>query len=666
MQNSRSSAVAAALAAVMALSTLHVPLSAAADERSAPASAEPLFETVDLASAGEGAHTWRIPALEVLPDGTLIAAYDRRNDSAADLPGDLDIMLRRSHDNGRTWTEPQVVADYDDGVGAGDPSLIVDDETGRIFVFYAYGPKGVGFFNSSKGNSNDSTTTLHADYSYSDDGGETWRTRRITEDIKDPSWKGMFASSGTGIQLSDGRLLQQYALNTDDGVFAAGAYSDDNGETWDMGEPVGPLMDENKTVELADGRVMLNSRTGSGAHRLVAYSEDGGLTYSEPEPDHELIDPTNNAAILRYDEDAPPTTPRAHWLLFSNTASTTARENLTVRMSCNDGRTWPISRVVDPGPSAYSTMVRLKDGTFGLFYERGPYRHLTFVRFNAAWLGQDCPTDAGRPKLAAEAAAPGWLTAGEAGTVDVTVTNHGHRSSVPGDVALDVPEGWSAAPDGRDVAPIEAGGSRTVGFTVTPSADLRTGEYDVTADVSAGATELSARSQVLAVGGDPLIDEPIARDLDGADDSVDLTDRLDGVARLDGGVIGVEFSTTEAPAAAALLSASDTSAPSTNLTLSLNRGTPYYEARVDGDYLARMEAAPSLADGERHTVALAVDGDGTSMYVDGAKVADTAAPAFFGHVAGLDGMWAGRNVDSGGAQWHYGGHLERVAVYGRD
>lgn len=353
--------------------------------------ADPLFETTDLATAGEEAHTWRIPALEVLEDGTLVAAYDRRNEDASDLPGDLDIMVRRSHDQGRTWTEPEAVIDYDDGVGAGDPSLLLDRETGRLFLFHAYAPDGVGFFNSSDGNSNDSDSILHTDYSYSDDGGETWETRRITEDVKDPSWFGIFASSGTGIQLSDGRLVQQYAYDSGDGFYAVSVYSDDHGETWQAGEPVGPGMDENKTAELADGRIMLNSRTAEGPYRLVSYSEDGGETYSDPVPDHTLVDPANNGALVRYDADAEEGTAEAHQLLFTNTAHASSRENLTVRMSCDDGENWPVSRVIDEGEAAYSTIVALGDDEFGVLYERGDVEHITFARFNAAWLGEDCP-----------------------------------------------------------------------------------------------------------------------------------------------------------------------------------------------------------------------------------------------------------------------------------
>ena len=382
--HARPAVVAAGLALALPLAQ-----PAAADD-GVGTDAEPVIERTDLASAGDGAHTWRIPALEVLDDGTLVAAYDRRQDDASDLPGDLDLMVRRSSDQGETWSEPEAVVDYDGGVGAGDPSLLYDEEADRLFLFHAHAPEGVGFRNSSDGNSNDADDILHTDVSHSDDGGRTWQTNRITEDIKDPSWFGVFASSGTGIQLSDGRLVQQYAFDSGDGIHAVSVYSDDHGETWQAGEPVGPGMDENKTVELSDGRIMLNSRTADGPYRLVSYSEDGGETYSDPVPDHDLVDPTNNAAIVRYDADAQAGTPEARRLLFTNTDHESSRQNLTVRMSCDDGGSWPVSRTLESGAAGYSTVVSLGDDEFGVLYERGNHEHITFARFNSAWLGESC------------------------------------------------------------------------------------------------------------------------------------------------------------------------------------------------------------------------------------------------------------------------------------
>ncbi|MFD4176196.1 exo-alpha-sialidase [Streptomyces anulatus] len=627
-------------------------------------SPEPLFESTVLATAGQGAHTYRIPALDTLPDGTLLAAYDRRNDNAADLPGNLDVMVRRSTDNGRTWTAPQAIADFDGGIGAGDPSMVVDRETGRVFVFYAYGPKGIGFFNSGTGNANDAVNSLHADYAYSDDGGVTWTTRRITQEIKDPSWEGMFASSGTGIQLSTGRLVQQYAFRKADGsIWAASAYSDDHGDTWKMGNPVGPLMDENKTVELADGRVMLNSRTSSAKTRLVAYSDDGGITYSTPVPDDELIDPTNNAAIMRYDATAGANRPESHWLLFSNTASTTARHNLTVKMSCNDGLTWPTSRVVEAGGTAYSTMTRLADGTFGLLYESGPYQRITFARFDAAWLGADCPTNQGHPKLEARTAVPeGVLTAGAFNTVEVRVTNHGHRASVPGRATLRLPGGWGGAVSQR-IPAIAPGRTAAVRFPVVTPADAPVGEQELTVTLKAGATATATTTRALVVGRDKALDVTLGKDFDGTTSYTDLTASLPDVAKLTRGVITVRFRTTKTPVAGTLLSASDTTAPSTNVTLSLNGGVPHFEARSGGGFSAKLDGTKSLADGRDHTLAVAVTDAGTALYADGVRIAATETPSLFGQTPGLTGLWAGRNVDNGGPQWLYNGHIDRITVH---
>lgn len=460
----------------------------------ATASPQPLFETVDLAHSGDdGAHTYRIPALETLPDGTLIAAYDRRNDDASDLPGDIDVVIRRSYDQGRTWTAPQIIAGTGTTVGSGDPSLIVDDVTGRIFVFYA---TGNGFFQSPQGNDNANPNLIHTDYSYSDDGGVTWTVRRITADIKDPDWYGIFASSGTGIQIKhgphQGRLVQQYTLNTTqsgfDSISAASAYSDDHGETWQMGGLAGPAANENKTVELADGRLMMNSRTTATPSRLVSVSDDAGQSWGPLTSDPELVDPGNNAAIIRGNEDATADQPESHILLFSNTAHATARQNLTVRVSCNDGATWPLAKTVEAGPSAYSTILELNDGTYGMLYERGPYAAIVFARFNNAWLGADCPTDGGHPKVGFTADPSATVAPGQWGIVDLDVTNHSGFTTGAGQAHLSVPAGWSVERGSVEVPPLAAGENFAARFIVTAPAAAQVGTVQATARLKIGAT----------------------------------------------------------------------------------------------------------------------------------------------------------------------------------
>ncbi len=372
---------------------------ALATHASTPAPSAPLFESVKLEQAGDaGVHTYRIPAMTVANDGTVVVALDARNDSKGDLPGNIDVMVRRSSDLGRSWSPARRVADFDGGYGAGDSSLITDRATGRIFMFYSYGPPGIGLFQSKAERDPASVKTTHPHLLWSDDHGRTWQgPRNLIADVKPEGATGMFATSGHGIQLSahsaaPGRLLQPFAWLDGKGRMHAGnAYSDDHGQSWRMGASIGTGLDENKAVELADGRVMQNIRAFQhGTRRLVATSRDGGIRFDGVSADEALVDPRNNADVIRAYPDAAPDSREAQMLLFSNTANAGKRVDLTVRLSCDSGRTWPVAKVLHPGPAMYSTMARLPDGTFGIFYENGNDAGLTFARFNLAWLGAGC------------------------------------------------------------------------------------------------------------------------------------------------------------------------------------------------------------------------------------------------------------------------------------
>ena len=356
-----------------------------------PTAAQGQAGRVDLAHRGEGYPVYRIPALAVTTRGTLIAAYDGRP-SGADVPSNIALVVRRSRDLGATWGPPQVVRADTAPLGFGDPSLLVDRETGRIFLFHAASVRQ-GFFGSATGTREDDPDVLQADYSWSDDDGATWQHRRITAMIKDPAWGGIFATSGAGIQLRQcphaGRLLQQYVIRFDGNTYGASAYSDDHGATWRMGALVGPGVDENKAVELADGRVMLNGR--ARGVRKVAWSRDGGLTYAGLRDDSTLVDPGNNAAIVRVRPEARAGEPGAEWLLFSNTAHRSERRNLALALSCNSGTSWLARQALEPGPAAYSTLAMLPNGRVGVLYERGNYEWISFTTVDveqlAAWCG---------------------------------------------------------------------------------------------------------------------------------------------------------------------------------------------------------------------------------------------------------------------------------------
>ncbi|MFK4688468.1 exo-alpha-sialidase [Streptomyces pristinaespiralis] len=395
----------------------------------------------DIATQGVGSPYYRIPALTKTNAGTLLAAYDARP-TLADLPGNLSVVLRRSTDDGVTWQAQQVVRKEAAPKGFGDPSLLVDRETGRIFVFYA-ASVNQGFFGSATGNDENDPNVLQADYSYSDDDGLTWKHERITAEIKNPAWAGMFAASGEGIQLRHGtykgRLIQQYAIRNNNANYAVGAYSDDHGATWKMGNPVGPGGDENKTVELSDGRIMLNNR--SAPYRTVAYSTDGGVNYTPFQRDTELPDPANNGSVMRFAPNVDASHPRAKWLMFSNTATTNSRSNLTVRLSCDNGQNWPVRKVVNAGSSAYSTLTPLTDGTggnprTGLLWERDNYRHITYSSFDLQWLGGVCAPVTVTP--------PASLPAGRTTDVTVRVVSQNDVTLPGGSVSLSLPAGWSA------------------------------------------------------------------------------------------------------------------------------------------------------------------------------------------------------------------------------
>lgn len=255
---------------------------------------------VTLAQTGEPlegaafeAPCYRIPAMAVTPTGRIIVAWDVRADWR-DIPGPFDLVYRTSDDNGTTWSDVRPLRQRTDAGGFGDASFIVAPD-GTVLCWYV-GSTGRSFFTADAGPDGEGLTLWLAT---SVDDGETWTGRDLTDCLKPADITGMFASSGNGALLSSGRLLQPFVLRTGDGRhFAAIACSDDNGDTWSLGERIGPDCDENKAVELADGGVLLHAR--ARPRRRWALSSDGGETFSDPLPNKQLVDPACNGGLARW------------------------------------------------------------------------------------------------------------------------------------------------------------------------------------------------------------------------------------------------------------------------------------------------------------------------------------------------------------------------------
>jgi len=223
------------------------------------------------------------------------------------------------------------------------------------------------------------------------DDGLTWsKPLEITKDAKRPDWTWYATGPGCGIQLRSGRLLIpcDHIEAPSKLYFSHVIYSDDHGATWKLGGSAGPATNECEAVELADGSVMLNMRNydRSKRTRAVARSTDGGLSWSPVRHDDALVEPICQASIRRL---SPADGGGRSRIAFSNPAEAAARKEMTVRLSDDEGQTWPAGKVLWPGPAAYSCLAVPGDGTILCLYERGlkgPYETISLAQIRLDWL----------------------------------------------------------------------------------------------------------------------------------------------------------------------------------------------------------------------------------------------------------------------------------------
>ncbi len=341
-------------------------------------------------------NNYRIPSLIVTQKGTLLAFYEGREGGDS---GNIDLLLKRSENNGKTWSNEQVV--WNDGSNTcGNPCPVVDETTGRIWLWMTW----------NNGNDHESEI-IHKTASsprlpylcYSDDDGETWSTpENMSESCRDtivgmvrhrprfwnsnkkrPAQRTFGYSSQPQLQRSGGKHLET-------GSYGYGAhvlYSDDHGKTWNRSESIKPGCNESQVTELSDGILEMNMRSYNDKYcRAISFSKDGGETWSKIEHDYQLVESKCQASILNFGQLKEKQT-----YLFLNPAVPEGRNHLTLKASFDDCKNWSNSKLIYAGPAAYSCLAKLPNGKIGMFFEAGQksaYEKLVFIAFNVDQLFQ--------------------------------------------------------------------------------------------------------------------------------------------------------------------------------------------------------------------------------------------------------------------------------------
>lgn len=359
--------------------------------------AQGLFEETELFVGGQDNYnTYRIPSLACTKNGTVLAFTEGRKDVGQD-GGPTDIVLKRSLGNSGKWTPEflppkgggrsrhtvmmwnplQVVFRSTNGDAYMNPVPVVDQSDGTIYLVanlfkqpYKDGDAPIWLIKSN-------------------DDGATW-----SNPVEITQGTGIHEiGPGAGIQLKSGRLVVQVY----DGIIS----SDDHGKSWKFGGKAPGAWNETQVVELVDGSLLFSRR--NAPNRAIMYSKDEGQTWSQPFSHSDLPDPDCQGSMIRYTRQDQGFTKNR--ILFSNPVSGAiaagsaesdprGRFNVTVRMSYDEGKTWPIEKLILKGPGAYSSMAVFPDGSVGILFETGTAFGTfddyavkeVFARFTVDWL----------------------------------------------------------------------------------------------------------------------------------------------------------------------------------------------------------------------------------------------------------------------------------------
>lgn len=320
----------------------------------------------------DGFEVYRIPAIVKSKSNTLLAFAEARKARSNGDSGDIDLVVKRSSDNGKTWSKQITI--WNDGQNTcGNPVPIVDDR-GRIHLLMTWNFQTDKWGAITNGTGEDSRRPYYTD-------GITWaQPVEITSSVKKEKWDWYATGPCHGIQIQKGihkgRLVApNYFTTRESGKVTSYShiiYSDDYGKTWKPGEPT-PVggVGECSVAEIGEGTLMLNMRADEGFYRKSCTSIDGGLTWSSPQISIDQIDCKCQGSILSI----------GGAVFLSNAASATERINMTIKKSTDNGKNWKGQYTVYEGNSGYSDIVELSDSQIAIIYEGGEKRYTDGLAF---------------------------------------------------------------------------------------------------------------------------------------------------------------------------------------------------------------------------------------------------------------------------------------------
>lgn len=321
-------------------------------------------------SGENGYKSFRIPGIISTNNGTLLAFAEARKNGASDK-GDIDLVVKRSADNGKSWSEMMIVWD-DANNTCGNPAPVLDRKTGRIILLSTW---NLGSDSEQMIIDGKSKDTRRIFVMNSTDDGKSWsKPTEITKDVKQPNWTWYATGPVNGIQLNSKKYNGRLVIPSDHieagtkKYYSHTIHSDDGGFTWKLGGSTPTdQVNECTVVEFPSGELLLNMRNYNSLRiRQTSRSNDGGETWSALEPDFTLIEPICQASMIWFNVKG-----KKPFLAFSNPASSTSRSNMTVRISYNKGKTWKLKNVIHEGPAAYSNLVVLPNFKLACLYEAG-------------------------------------------------------------------------------------------------------------------------------------------------------------------------------------------------------------------------------------------------------------------------------------------------------